>query len=90
MCEYVEDSDGNLMWCTFDGIVRGSPTVNGYKPSWIKLDHPGFFGYKDGLKQLNEIKAFWKTVQNLESNWRINNVHLQPTKTELFFKFRHG
>lgn len=57
--ECKEMPDGSISWCTFDGIVRGLPEINGFRPSrWGDFDQAGYFSYKDGLEALHHIQSY--------------------------------
>lgn len=80
--EYQEDEDGTIRWCTFDGIVRGHPSVKGYAPARYKnFDQSGYFSQAEGLSKLQEIQLFWDNVPDLNYKWRINNPYWQPSQT---------
>jgi hypothetical protein len=85
--EFQEQPDGEILWCTFDGVVRGAPDVNGYKPpQWGDFNQAGYFSRADGLAKLNEIKEFWDGVDDLDSDWRIENPNRQPSLIEITAK----
>jgi hypothetical protein len=78
--EYQEQPDGEIVWCTFDGIVRGAPEIRGRKPDLAQSHQAGYFSRADGLAELKKTKEFWDNIESLDSNWRIENPHLQPTE----------
>lgn len=79
--EFVEDQDGTLHWCTFDGIVRSdSPSA---KPSWIKFDQAGFFTREEGLSRLQEMQAYWEQFRGDPSTAKIENPSRQPSASLL-------
>lgn len=54
--EYREDADGSLHWCTFDGIVRGVPVVDGYRPArYLDFNQAGYFSREEGLAKIREM-----------------------------------
>ncbi|WP_455233233.1 hypothetical protein [Geopseudomonas aromaticivorans] len=82
--EYREDSDGTLRWCTFEGIVRGHPAVNGYTPPrWANFDQAGYFSQAEGLARLKEIQAFWDTYEGDPAKAKIDNPLRQPSESVL-------
>jgi hypothetical protein len=84
--EYQEQEDGTLLWCTFDGIVRGDPKINGYAPvTYANFDQAGYFSKAGGLRKLAEIKAFWDVYVGDPAAARIPNDHLQPTDSVVSF-----
>lgn len=84
--DYQVEPDGTLLWCTFDGIVKGQPEINGYKPRrYADFDQPGYFSRKDGLQKLTEIKAFWDGINNLDEHWQIENPNAQPSMSDIMF-----
>lgn len=76
--EYEERDDGQILWCTFEGIVRGQPEVNGYRPVSY-FDHAGYFSMKEGLARLQVIKVFWDTFEGDPASVRIDNPLRQPS-----------
>lgn len=85
--EYKEMADGTILWCSFDGIMRGAPTVNGYAPAkWENFDQAGYFSRAEGLAHLKEIQAFWEAHEG-DLNVKIDNPHRQPTLTEVMSHF---
>lgn len=83
--EYQEEADGTILWCSFDGIVRGEATVNGHSPAtYAGFDQAGYFGLRSGLKKLVEIKAFWETHHCAPKEARIANPFRQPGESQLF------
>ncbi|HGP3143465.1 TPA: hypothetical protein ACLG1D_001070 [Pseudomonas aeruginosa] len=79
--EFVEDQDGTLHWCTFDGIVRSdSPHA---KPSWIKFDQAGFFSREEGLSRLQEMQAYWEQFRGDPSTVKVENPSRQPSASLL-------
>jgi hypothetical protein len=84
--EFVTDPDGTISWCTFDGIVRGHPSVNGYTPpTYADFDQAGWFSRKEGLERMNEIKAFWDGYEGDPMATVIHNPNLQPTESMVQF-----
>lgn len=82
--EFKEYEDGSIMWCSFDGIVKGSPSVKGYTPRvYAAFDQAGFFSQAEGLAKLQEIQLFWDNVPDLNYKWRIDNPHRQPTLSSI-------
>lgn len=81
--EYQEQPGGEIVWCTFDGIVRGETEIRGRKPDWSPSHQAGYFSRADGLAELKKIKEFWGDIESLDSNWRIENPHRQPTEHEV-------
>lgn len=80
--EYKELEDGTILWCTFDGIVRGHREVSGYRPpSWEDSDQAGYFSQAEGLAKLKEMQAAWDSIDSLDSNWRIDNPLRQMSET---------
>lgn len=77
------------MWCTFDGVARGAPEINGYKPDWVRFDQAGFFNRADALAELKKIQEFWDDIENLDSDWRIKNPHRQPDESDIRFAVRY-
>jgi hypothetical protein len=88
--EYEEKPDGTLMWCTFDGVVRGAPEVKGYRPvHWANFDQAGYFSRADALAELKKIQEFWDDIESLDSDWRIKNPHRQPDWSDIRFAVRY-
>jgi len=81
--EFREDQDGTLHWCTFEGIVRGQPNINGYAPAWISLHDAGYFSRADGLAQLLRIKSFWDEYEGDPGQGKIDNQLRQASESEL-------
>lgn len=84
--EYTETQGGMILWCTFNGIVRGKPAVNGYTPvTWAGFDQAGWWSRKDGLAYLKKTQAFWESFEgNLAV--KIHNPHHQPSSSEIRFQ----
>jgi hypothetical protein len=81
--EYTELEDGTILWCSFEGVVRGAPSVNGYSPvKWANFDQAGYFSRAEGLERLKEIQAFWEAHEG-DLGVKIDNPHRQPTLTEV-------
>lgn len=85
--EYQEDANGTLHWCTFEGIVRGSPAIDGYAPAWRSYDAAGYFGRQEGLAELRKIQAFWEAYDGDPALAKIDNPLRQPTMTALTGEF---
>ena len=83
--EFSVDDEGAIRWCSFNGIVRGSPEVNGYAPAFKKYDQAGYFSQADGLKKIYEMKEFWDNFDGDPKTAKIENPNLQPTETEVYF-----
>lgn len=84
--EYTE-YEGSILWCSFDGIVRGHATVNDYAPvRWANFDQAGYFSQAEGVEKLQEIKGYWDNVESLDANWRIENTNRQPTLSDIQHK----
>lgn len=81
--EYVEDKDGSLHWCSFEGIVRGQPTVKGYAPPSFGQSQAGYFSQKDGLAKLKEIQEFWESYEGSPAAAKVDNPHRQPTQSSI-------
>lgn len=82
--EYREEPDGSFLWCTFDGVVRGTPEVKGYRPAmWADFDQAGFFSRSDALARLRDIQSFWATYTGPRNSARIPNPHQQPGQFEI-------
>ncbi|HMC44209.1 MAG TPA: hypothetical protein VKJ77_02670, partial [Caballeronia sp.] len=76
--EYREDEDGTIRWCSFDGLVRGHPEVDGYRPvSYANFDQAGYFAYAEAFAQLEEIKRWWDVYEGDPAHARIENGHRQ-------------
>lgn len=92
--EYREDSDGTIRWASFDGLVRGHPEVNGYRPvNYADFDQVGYFSYAEGLAYLKEAQTFWNGFEGDPNSVRIDNPHRQPSQSELsmrVFAWRAG
>lgn len=85
--EYREDENGILHWATFDGLVRGKPEIDGYRPPrYADFDQVGYFGFKEGLAMLNEIRAFWNDYEGDPNAARLENPHLQRGETAISFE----
>src|SRR5438105_10891675 len=63
--EFVESPDGEIRWCSYDGIVRGrrAEEVVGYRHEWAQHDHPIFFTKKEAEEQLHQIAAYWAAFE---------------------------
>ncbi|WP_199028449.1 hypothetical protein [Ralstonia sp. ASV6] len=83
--EYKELEDGKLLWCTFDGIVRGEPEINGYAPVRY-FDQAGYFSKAGGLAKLAEIKSFWDSYQGDPATAKIPNPLRQPSELVVRFE----
>lgn len=82
--EYREDADGSIHWCTFDGIVRGHPEVDGYRPRrYLDFDQAGYFSRDEGMAKLLEMKAFWDVYDGSLVDARIENPHRQVSDSEV-------
>ena len=81
--EYREESDGTLVWCTYEGIVKGTPEVDGYTPPGVN-HNGGYFSKRDGMARLLEIQKFWTTFEG--GDFRIENPFRQPTETSMRFE----
>lgn len=82
--EYVEDADGTLHWCTFNGIVRGQPDVDGYRPATYGDFHEaGYFRYVDGFARLQEIQRWWDAYQGDPNRAKIDNPSLHPSPSAI-------
>lgn len=85
--EYIEDSEGIIHWCNFDGIVKGKEYVNNYRPHNPLDFHPwGYFSRDEGVKVLKEIKAFWDDYDGDPSKVRLPNSNRQASLSELLFE----
>lgn len=82
--EYREDADGSIHWCSFDGIVRGHPEVDGYRPiRYLNFNQSGGFSREEGMEKLLEMKAFWDVHDGSLANARIDNPHRQLSQSEV-------
>lgn len=82
LTRYREAEDGTIEWCTFEGIVKGSPTVSGYAPVSY-FDDAGYFNKADGLAYLTITKRFWDDYAG--GDFRRENPHRQTSETEIYF-----
>jgi hypothetical protein len=81
-----QEYEGKILWCTFEGIVRGHPEINGYKPvRWAGFDQAGYFSLAEGLEKLCEIKSFWDAFKGDPKSVKTDNPNRQLTETELTF-----
>jgi hypothetical protein len=74
-----------IVWCTFDGIVRGKPEVSGYKPKWKNFDQAGWWSYKDAFDYLRKAKEFWSSFDGDCNSVKLDNPYLQPNIIEINF-----
>lgn len=82
--EYWEDANGGIHWCTFNGIVRGHPEVNGYSPiRYLNFDQSGYFSRKEAMLKMLVMKAFWDSHEGSLSEARIENPNKQFGVTEM-------
>lgn len=61
--EYQVSEEGEFLWCTFDGLVRGTPEVHGVRPV-TACDQMGFFSRREGLDRLEAMRAFWAETKD--------------------------
>lgn len=86
--DYTVTDEGEVLWCTFDGIVKGNPSVNRYTPAtWKGFDQAGYFSQLEGLKKLKEIKDFWDNREEIGVDWRLENPLRQISSSEVFLRF---
>lgn len=87
--EYQISEEGEFLWCTFEGLVRGTPEVHGVRPV-TACDQMGFFSRREGLARLEAMRAFWAETEDPGTppgSLKITNPHRQPTVTEMAFLF---
>jgi hypothetical protein len=85
--EYREEPDGSITWCTFDGIVRGSPKVKGCAPVTY-FDQAGYFSRADGLAILKLAQEEWESYPEGAGFPRLHNPNRQHHPMDLFSAFR--
>ena len=82
--EYRVETDGSIHWCTFDGIVRGHPEIDGYRPPrYLDFHEAGYFSRLEGMAKLCEMKAFWDAHPGSLADARIDNPLRQVGECEL-------
>jgi hypothetical protein len=81
--EYDELADGAIVWCTFDNFYRGHPDVKGVRPGFRTCHQSGYFGYKEALAKLREIKSFWDTFEGDPETARMENPNRQPSESSV-------
>lgn len=79
----AREVDGVLVWCTFDGIVRGQPAINGYTPPGDF--QCGWWSMRDGLAKLQEAQAFWDGFEGDPATVRLPNPDRQPGESAVFY-----
>lgn len=84
--KHVKEVDGEIHYCTFEGIVEGSPTVNGYAPPQRGPYDGGFFHFDKGMDYLRTLRRFWKTETDMCV--KIPNPNLQPSVDMLRYAYR--
>jgi hypothetical protein len=82
--EYEEREDGELVWCTFDNFYRGHPDVDGRRPGFRSSHLSGYFGYKEALTKLREIRAFWDAFEGDPKTARIHNPNGQLSASQVY------
>ena len=82
--EYIEQDDGAIVWCTYDGIVKGHDSVNGYRP--VGASPAGYFSYQEALKLMCDIHLFWDGFTGDPATVRLDNPHRQPSMSEVHFR----
>ena len=85
--EYTEDTDGTFHWCSFEGIVRGHPTIDGYRPSWHLTDQAGYFKRSEGLALMKEMQAWWEAYDGDPKLAKIDNPNRQMIETRIMSHF---
>lgn len=80
--EYVEQSDGSLMWCTYRNLWRGEQGIDDYIPPSI-VKPSIYMPFKTGLKNLQGIRDYWEAYSGLISDAKIENLHRQPREGDL-------
>ena len=85
--EYVELESGEILWCTYHGIIKGHDSINGYTlSSWSNFAAAGYFARNEALLYLTEAQAFWESQPDniLETDeWRLHNPLAQPRLTDI-------
>jgi hypothetical protein len=82
--EVDEREDGTLLWCSYNGIVRGSQSVSGYTPSrWMDFTPNVYHSYREGLAIMKEIRAFWNNYIGRIKDAKIDNPYYQPTASAI-------
>lgn len=85
--EYKELEDGTILWATFNGLVRGHPDINGYKPArWADFDQVGYFSFKEGLEHLKEMREFWATFEGDPNTVKLDNPHHQVSESVVWLE----
>lgn len=85
--EYQELENGTILWATFNGLVRGHPDIDGYKPAkWANFDQVGYFSYKEGLERLREMREFWTAFEGDPNTVKLDNPHHQLSETDVGLK----
>jgi hypothetical protein len=78
--EYHEFSDGRIVWCSFNKLVRGHSHIKGHAPvTWSGYSPPVFHSRKDALNILMQIKDFWDGYSGSLKDSKIENPYYQPT-----------
>lgn len=76
-----------IVWCTFDGILRGHPSVGGYSPKrHFDFEQAGYFSYKEVLRKLAEIQSSWGDFTGDPRTFRLANPDRQPSLIEVIGK----
>lgn len=73
--DFVERPSGQIVWPTYDGIVKG--------PEKVTTESVGYFRKSEGLSLLHQMQVDWAEVENLESQWRKPNPNRQPSMEQI-------
>lgn len=76
-------ASGAIAWASFDGVVKGHESVNGYKPPRSDdFDQTGYFSETEALAIMNAINGYWQSLDEIPGagDWRIDNPNRQPNE----------
>lgn len=80
----IDEEKKTITWCTYDGLIKGHESIDGYAPPWASK-RLGFFTQKEGVQKLHEIKAFWDVFEGDFESARQPNPLRQPFDSDIRF-----
>lgn len=87
--EYQEHNDGTITWCSYNKMVRGLSTIDGYSPSSHLHFYPEVYhSRKNALALLIQIQEYWNNYSGTLADSKIENPYLQKTASEILMDIR--
>lgn len=78
--EYEEAPDGSITWCSFQGLVRGTPREGVFLSRQNQL---GYHTKTEVMAWLEDVRAWWEGYTGEASKAKIDNPDKQMTSSQM-------